>query len=67
MFLKRKISKLLKDAELRCEPIIIRVNNFDDESAAKFVQQMSDAHNTGQTVIPIVISSMGGAVCCNNH
>lgn len=62
MLIKKTISNLLKDAEIRKEPVVIRVNKFDEESAAKFVQQMSDAHNTGQPIIPIIIDSYGGQV-----
>jgi ATP-dependent Clp endopeptidase proteolytic subunit ClpP len=44
-----------------CEhPIVIRVNNFDDKAAEYFAVDMSDAHNTGQSVIPVVIDSFGG-------
>jgi ATP-dependent Clp protease protease subunit len=55
-----KVSPLLKEYELRRNPVIIRVNKFDEESAAKFVSEMATAHNTGQKVIPIVIDSYGG-------
>jgi ATP-dependent Clp protease protease subunit len=54
-------SPLLKEYELRRNPVIIRVNKFDEESAAKFVSEMATAHNTGQKVIPIVIDSFGGS------
>jgi ATP-dependent Clp protease protease subunit len=55
-------SPLLKEYELRRNPVIIRVNKFDEESAAKFVSEMATAHNTGQKVIPIIIDSFGGGV-----
>lgn len=57
-----KVSNLLKEYELRRNPVIIRVNKFDEESANKFVSEMATAHNTGQKVIPIVIDSYGGQV-----
>lgn len=57
-----KVSPLLKEYELRRNPVIIRVNKFDEESATKFVSEMATAHNTGQKVIPIVIDSYGGQV-----
>lgn len=41
-------------------PIVIRVTEFDEESAAEFSTQMSKAHETGQPVIPVVIDSYGG-------
>ena len=57
-----EISPLLKEYELRKAPVIIRVNKFDEKSAKEFQQQMAQAHNTGQKVIPIVIDSYGGQV-----
>ncbi len=57
-----KISPLIKEIELRKSPIIIRVNKFDEESAKKFDQEIAQAHNTGQSVIPVVIDSYGGQV-----
>lgn len=43
-------------------PVIIRVNKFDEEAATKFTEDMAKAHNTGQSIIPIVIDSYGGQV-----
>lgn len=57
-----KVSPLLKEFELRKSPIIVRVNKFDEESALKFDQELAQAHNTGQKVIPVVIDSYGGQV-----
>jgi len=57
-----KVSPLLKEFELRKSPIIVRVNKFDEESALKFDQEIAQAHNTGQKVIPVVIDSYGGQV-----
>ena len=62
MFLKKVISGLIKEVEVRRVPIIIRVNKFDEESAEKFTKLVGEAHNTGQPVIPIVIDSYGGQV-----
>jgi len=56
------ISHLIKEIELRKSPIIIRVNKFDEENAKKFDQEIAQAHNTGQKVIPVVIDSYGGEV-----
>tara|TARA_R110002126_G_scaffold291580_1_gene453927 strand:+ start:4007 stop:4609 length:603 start_codon:yes stop_codon:yes gene_type:complete len=56
------ISPLVKDIELRKNPIIIRVNRFDEKSAADFATKMALAHSSGQKVIPIVIDSYGGQV-----
>jgi hypothetical protein len=54
-----KISPLVKEVELRKSPVIIRVNKFDEESAKKFDEEVAQAHNTGQKIIPVVIDSFG--------
>lgn len=45
---------------LSAQPLIIRVNKFDEDSAKQFTADMSTAHGTGQPVIPVVIDSYGG-------
>jgi ATP-dependent Clp endopeptidase proteolytic subunit ClpP len=57
-----EISGLLKDVELRKNPVIVRVNKFDEKSAKEFQDQIATAHNTGQNIIPVVIDSYGGQV-----
>ena len=57
-----KVSSLIKEVELKKNPIIIRVNKFNEDSAKKFCNEIAAAHNTGQDVIPIVIDSYGGQV-----
>jgi len=57
-----KISPLVRELELKHNPMIIRVNKFDEDSAKEFSAKMALAHNTGQKVIPIVIDSYGGQV-----
>ena len=57
-----KIDPKIKEIELRKQPVIIRVNKFDEESASKFAMEVAIAHNTGQKVIPVVIDSYGGQV-----
>lgn len=57
-----EISPLLKEYELRKTPIIATVNKFDEKSAKEFQQQIAQAHNTGQKVIPVIIDSYGGQV-----
>jgi ATP-dependent Clp protease protease subunit len=57
-----RVSPLVKECELRSGPVVIRVNKFDEDSAKEFVQHMSLAQSTGQSVIPIVIDSYGGEV-----
>ena len=56
------ISPLIKEIELRQDPTIITVNEFDEESAKKFQDQMCVAQNSGQKVIPVEIDSFGGQV-----
>ena len=56
------ISPLIKECELRKNPVIVRVNKFDEDSAKKFDQEIAQAHNTGQKIIPVVIDSYGGQV-----
>tara|TARA_Y100000114_G_C11762546_1_gene330744 strand:+ start:761 stop:1363 length:603 start_codon:yes stop_codon:yes gene_type:complete len=62
MFYKTKISSLIKEVELRQPPVIITVNEFDEESTQKFSELMCKAQNSGQKVIPIIIDSYGGQV-----
>ena len=57
-----KISPLIKEVEMRNNPVIVRVNKFDEDAAKKFDQDIARAHNSGQKVIPIVIDSYGGQV-----
>tara|TARA_Y100000310_G_C20417279_1_gene684938 strand:- start:4 stop:606 length:603 start_codon:yes stop_codon:yes gene_type:complete len=55
-------SPLLKEPELRKAPVVVRVNEFNNKAAKEFGAQMSAAHNTGQSVIPVIIDSYGGQV-----
>jgi len=57
-----KVSSLIKEVELRKQPVIIKVNKFDEKSANDFCTKMAHAHSTGQKVIPVVIDSYGGQV-----
>lgn len=57
-----KISPLVEEIKLRKNPIIIRVNQFNEDAAKKFDQEIAQAHNTGQDVIPVIIDSYGGHV-----
>ena len=52
--------KNIKEEAFVVEPVIVRVTKFNEDGYDKFRKQMSDAHNTGQTVIPVVIDSYGG-------
>ena len=62
MLWKRNIDSNIKTVELRSNPFIIRVNKFDEKSAKEFAEKMASAHNTGQSVIPVIIDSYGGQV-----
>lgn len=62
MLWKRNIDSNIKSVELRSSPVIIRVNKFDEKSAKEFADKMASAHNTGQSVIPVIIDSYGGQV-----
>ena len=46
----KDISKRLEKVELRYNPVIIRVNKFDEEAAEKFSNQMSAAQSTGPLI-----------------
>ena len=54
------VSPLIKEIELRNDPVVITINKFDEESANEFATLISAAQNTGQSVIPVVIDSYGG-------
>ena len=62
MLWKSDVPGMIEEVKLRKDPVIIRVNKFDDEAAEKFHAEMAYAHNTGQKVIPVVIDSYGGEV-----
>ena len=62
MLWKTEFSPLLKDFELKHQPVIIRVNKFDEKSAQDFNNKMAAAQSTGQKVVPVVIDSYGGQV-----
>ena len=51
-----------KHTDLIEPPVVVRVNRFDDKAAKDFAIDLSDAHNTGQLTIPVVIDSPGGSV-----
>lgn len=57
-----QIDKSLFKSEIKIEPKVVWVTNFDEESAKKFTNDINLAHLTGQTVIPVVIDSYGGEV-----
>ncbi len=42
-------------------PKVIRVNEFDEKALEEFEEDMDEAHQTGQPIIPVVIDSYGGS------
>jgi ATP-dependent Clp protease protease subunit len=62
MLWKTEFSPLLKDFELKHQPVIIRVNKFDEKAAQDFNSKMASAQSTGQKVVPVIIDSYGGQV-----
>ena len=57
-----KVDGRISEVKLMHNPIVVRVNKFNEEAAKKFTQDMAAAHNSGQNIIPIVIDSYGGQV-----
>lgn len=58
-----KISPFLRNinvAEYLKEFVTIRVTSFDEAGSARFSDEMSRAHMTGQDTVPIIIDSYGG-------
>jgi len=62
MLWKTTLDHNLKVVELRHNPVVIRVNKFDEKSAKEFADKIATAHNTGQKIIPVIIDSYGGQV-----
>jgi len=48
--------------ELIKRPVVVKVNKFTEQSAGEFAKTIDRAHETGQTMIPVVIDSYGGHV-----
>ncbi len=42
------------------EPVIIRLRDIDEDYTGEFAKKISEAHQTGQPVIPIIVDSFGG-------
>lgn len=57
-----QIDPLIKarHSDLVEKPVVVVVNDFDEDEAKRFTAAFSKAHNTGQTVIPVIIDSYGG-------
>jgi ATP-dependent Clp protease protease subunit len=43
-------------------PTIVRLNDFNEKNLEEFEEDIDEAHNTGQPVIPIIVDSYGGSV-----
>jgi len=52
----------IKEVEFKFPPVVITVNEFNEEAAKKFCSEIARAQNTGQPIIPVVIDSYGGQV-----
>ena len=61
-----EINQLFKDRKtndlFRVEPVVVRVNKFNEEAVKKFEEGFNKAHQTGQSIVPVVIDSYGGQV-----
>ena len=44
------------------QPVVIRINKFDEPTAKAFSVAVGRAHNTSQPILPIIIDSYGGQV-----
>lgn len=64
------IAKTIIDPKIKCqdpeelikEPVVIRLTKFNEEGNKEFSKQLSEAHNTGQPVVPVIVDSYGGQV-----
>lgn len=54
--------KVRTSNDLLLAPRVVRVRSFDEEGVEHFGREVSLGHQTGQTVLPIVIDSFGGDV-----
>ncbi len=54
--------KIKKLDDLCDTPTCVYVNKFDEEAAKKFTQEMQDAEQKNQPVVPVIIDSYGGEV-----
>lgn len=52
----------IKTLDLLEPPVVVRVNKFNEEAVDKFAESMGKAHETGQSIIPVIIDSYGGDV-----
>lgn len=53
---------LLETPKLKRQPVIIKVNDFTEVAVTTFSKELTEAINSGQPIIPIVIDSYGGEV-----
>lgn len=56
-----KLSFIRNVEDITIDPIIVRVNSFDEKSLEDFEEDLDEAHTTGQSVIPVVVDSYGGS------
>lgn len=58
----KNFSPLLKEPQLLQQPVVVRINKFDEPTAKAFSVAVGRAHNTQQPILPIIIDSYGGQV-----
>ena len=58
----KNFSPLLKEPQLLQQPVVVRINKFDEPTAKAFSVAVGKAHNTQQPILPIIIDSYGGQV-----
>lgn len=56
------VAKEIKHVEMKSDPIVIRINQFDEQTAREFASAISKAQGTGQPIVPVIIDSYGGEV-----
>lgn len=54
--------KYKKPEDVLLQPVIVRVNEFTEESVKKFDEEINKALATGQDFIPVIVDSYGGQV-----
>lgn len=50
----------IRDKDIVAKPVIVYVHSVREDMIEKFNAQISEAHQTGQPIIPVVIDSYGG-------
>jgi ATP-dependent Clp endopeptidase proteolytic subunit ClpP len=61
-FIDATEAHLLNKTAVLTPPVIVTVVDFTEDSAQQFSEDVQKALDTGQTILPIVISSYGGSI-----